>query len=94
MAAAAAGRGWAVWGAGAKGVALVNRLGRAGPLLVVDSNQGKQGGVIPGSSVPVVAPEDPRLRGLGAILIVNPNYAPEIRPVLQKNGFSGKVLVL
>ena len=89
-----AGDGWAIWGAGAKGVALVNRLKRNGPRVVVDSNRGKQGGVIPGSSVPVVAPDDPRLLALGVILIANPNYADEIKSVLKQNGFAGKILIL
>ena len=89
-----AGAGWAVWGAGAKGVALVNRLKRNRPRFVIDSNRGKQGGVIPGSSVPVVAPEDPRLLRLGVILIANPNYAAEIKSVLKRTGFAGKILIL
>ena len=90
---AVGGRGWAVWGAGAKGVALVNQL-RIRPRCVVDSNPAKQGGVLPGTRVPIVAPEDPRLARLGLIVIANPNYAAEIRAVIGQRGFTGRVLTL
>jgi SAM-dependent methyltransferase len=88
------GRGWAVWGAGAKGVALVNLLRGTRPSCVVDSNPAKQGGVLPGTKIPIVAPLDPRLDRLGLILIANPNYAAEIRAVLKQRGFTGRVLTL
>ncbi len=91
---AAAGRGWAVWGAGAKGVALVNHLRGPKPRCVVDSNPAKQGGVLPGSRIPIVAPDDARLLKLGLIVIANPNYAREIGDVLQQRGFTGRVLTL
>ena len=87
------GRGWAVWGAGAKGVALVNLL-RLKPACVVDSNPAKQGGMLPGTKVPIVAPEDARLARLGLIVIANPNYAAEIRAVLDQRGFTGRTLTL
>lgn len=91
---AAAGRGWAVWGAGAKGVALVNHLSGPKPRCVVDSNPAKQGGVLPGSRIPIVSPADARLLKLGLIVIANPNYAREIGDVLQQRGFTGRVLTL
>ena len=78
----------------AKGVALVNLLPGKAPVCVVDSNPAKQGGVLPGSKVPIVAPDDPRLDRLGLILIANPNYATEIRAVLGQRGFTGCVLTL
>ncbi len=87
-------RGWAVWGAGAKGVALVNHLRGVRPRCVVDSNPAKQGGVLPGSRIPIVAPDDARLPGLGLIVIANPNYAREIGAVLRQRGFAGRVLTL
>jgi SAM-dependent methyltransferase len=91
---AAAGRAWAVWGAGAKGVALVNHLHGFKPRCVVDSNPAKQGGVLPGSRIPIVAPDDSGLLELGLIVIANPNYAREIGVVLQRRGFTGRVLTL
>jgi len=87
-------RSWAVWGAGAKGVALVNLLPRMKPLAVIDSNPGKQGGVLPGTSVPVIAPGDPRVGQLGLVVIANPNYAGEIRADLMAAGFTGRVFCL
>lgn len=92
--AAAGGRGWAVWGAGAKGVALVNHLRGTKPRCVVDSNPAKQGGVLPGSRIRIVAPDDPGLLQLGLIVIANPNYAREIGSVLRSRGFTGCVLTL
>lgn len=91
---AAGSKGWAVWGAGAKGVALVNHLRGPKPRCVVDSNPAKQGGVLPGSRIPIVAPDDARLLRLGLIVIANPNYAREIGDVLQQRGFTGRVLTL
>lgn len=89
------GKQWAIWGAGAKGVAMVNQLGKQlQPTCVIDTNPLKQGGVIPGSSVPIIAPNDSRLPNLQLILIANPNYASEIREVLEQRRFLGKVAVL
>ena len=85
---------WAIWGAGAKGVALANLLGRMRPAFVVDANPAKQGGVIPGTSVPVVAPSDPALPKLGMVVIANPNYAREITDALSRAGFRGNILCL
>ena len=87
-------RGWAVWGAGAKGVALVNQLRGTRPRCVVDSNPAKQGGVLPGTRIPIVAPNDARLDRLGLIVIANPNYAAEIRSFLYQRSFAGRVLNL
>jgi SAM-dependent methyltransferase len=91
---AAGGRGWAVWGAGAKGVALVNHMHGPKPVCVVDSNPAKQDGVLPGSRIPIVAPDDPRLLQLGLIMIANPNYDQEIRAALRQCGFTGETLTL
>lgn len=81
-------KGWAIWGAGAKGVALVNQIDYPPPAFVIDSNPAKQGGTIPGSSVPVVSPEDGRILHLAAILIANPAYFEEIKGVLQPRGYN------
>lgn len=85
---------WGVWGAGAKGVALVNQLGGRMPTVVIDSNPAKQGGVLSGGRAPIVAPGDPRVRELSLVLIVNPNYAPEIRQSLARISFPGKTISL
>lgn len=85
---------WAVWGAGAKGVSLINRFATLAPALVIDSNPAKQGGIISGTSVPIIAPHDPRILQLRLIVIANPNYAPEIQAKLQGIGFNGTTLTL
>lgn len=85
---AGAQRGWAVWGGGAKGVALVTRLRRYPPRFVIDTNKAKQGCFIAGSRVPVVSPDDPRIRELALVLIANPNYTREITSTLRANGYA------
>jgi SAM-dependent methyltransferase len=92
--AAGADEGWAVWGAGAKGVALVNQITMRPPDFVVDSNPAKQGGVIPGTSIPVVSPEDARVPAVPVILVVNPNYLDEIKGHLAARGFRHTLLSL
>jgi ubiquinone/menaquinone biosynthesis C-methylase UbiE len=87
-------RGWAVWGAAAKGVALINRLKKIQPRFVIDSNPAKQGCVICGACVPVIAPSDPRIRSLALVLIVNPNYEAEMTSTLRKSGFANTIQVL
>jgi hypothetical protein len=89
-----AARGWAIWGAGAKGVALVNRLQRSPPRFVIDSNTAKQGCFVPGSRIPVIAPDDPRIGELELILIANPNYAAEIAFTLRQVGFTHTILTV
>ena len=91
---AARGRGWALWGAGAKGVAFLSQWRGEMAQCVVDSNPAKQGCVIPGSDVPIVGPNDPRALQLGLIVIANPNYAAEIRQTLKTLGFKGRVMIL
>jgi hypothetical protein len=75
-------------------VALVNQLQSVQPVCVIDSNAAKQGCVIPGSQVPVVAPHDRRVVGLELILIANPNYAGEISSVLKSLGYRGQLQIL
>jgi hypothetical protein len=90
---AGARKGWAIWGAGAKGVALANRLRQIRPSLVVDANPSKQGGVIPATRIPIVGPEDARIREVELILIANPNYAAEIDSALAALQYDGTVLI-
>ena len=92
--AAREGKSWALWGAGAKGVAFVNQFAGSSPQCIVDVNPAKQGGVLPGSAIPIVAPANLPIHELGLILIANPNYAPEIRAVLRQLGYVGATLTL
>jgi 2-polyprenyl-3-methyl-5-hydroxy-6-metoxy-1,4-benzoquinol methylase len=83
---AGAATGWAIWGAGAKGVALANQL-TLKPRFLIDANPGKQGGFVPGTGIPVISPNDSRVLDVPLILVPNPNYLSEIRASLQSRGF-------
>ncbi len=74
-----------VWGAGAKGVTLVNLLDPDASLIhaVVDMNPLKQGGFIPGSGHSIVAPEQLAQQHISHILLMNPNYRREIAGLLE-----------
>jgi SAM-dependent methyltransferase len=85
---------WAIWGAGAKGVCLVNRLPSAGLVRVFDTNPSKQGFFIPGTQIPIVAPTPDHLENLRLIVISNPAYENEIRNSLNSFNYRGEVLVL
>jgi hypothetical protein len=85
----------AVWGAGAKGVTFVNQLDPSGERLagVVDLNPAKQGGFLPGTGHPILAPEQLDELGVATAVLLNPNYEPEIREMLATAN-SGIDLVL
>jgi 2-polyprenyl-3-methyl-5-hydroxy-6-metoxy-1,4-benzoquinol methylase len=85
---------WAIWGAGAKGVCLANRLPNENLARVIDTNMAKQGFYIPGTRIPIVAPSSDHLRDLGLVVIANPTYEGEIKLELERVGYSGNVLVL
>jgi SAM-dependent methyltransferase len=86
-------RGWAIWGAGAKGVTLAHRL-TTPPRCLIDTNPAKQGGYIPGLAVPIVAPDIAVAQQVALVVIANPSYAEEIRPELHARGFRGGVVIL
>ena len=86
--------GWAIWGAGAKGVSIANRILDVPPSIVVDSNPSKQGTFISGTSIPVVGPSDPRLHEISVVLIANPSYAAEIHSTLAANGCKTATLLV
>jgi hypothetical protein len=91
---AGADNGWALWGAGAKGVSLANALLSRPPACVVDSNPDKQGHYLTGTSIPVISPDDARLASIGVILVANPNYVGEIREALSGRGLSPTLLTI
>ena len=87
-------RGWAIWGAGAKGVSLAMALTAAPPAFVIDSNPAKQGMFLPGTGIPVIAPTDPQVSTVAVILVANPNYLVEMRASLDQVGCSAQLLPL
>ena len=93
LAAADGARGWAIWGAGAKGVTLAHRV-TSPPRCLIDTNPAKQGGYIPGLATPIVAPDAAIVRDVAVVVIANPNYADEIRAELHFRGFTGGIVTL
>jgi len=86
--------GWAIWGAGAKGVSLAGALQNPPASFVVDSNPAKQGSFIPGTSIPVVPPTDARIGQIAVVLIANPNYATEVCESLAGCNFYPRIVSL
>lgn len=83
-----------VWGAGSKGVSLVNTLPHPGAIAaLVDINPLKQGRFVPVTAHPVVAPE--MLKGLepDRVIVLNPQYRDEISAQLRGLGIRAEVLV-
>jgi 2-polyprenyl-3-methyl-5-hydroxy-6-metoxy-1,4-benzoquinol methylase len=89
--------GWAIWGAGAKGVCLANYLNlteRMSPSFVIDINPAKQGSFLPGLGVPIVDPSRCVSRSVSAVVVVNPAYASEIRTRLAAVGTTAVKLLV
>lgn len=85
---------WVVWGAGAKGVCLANRLPSGRLRSLIDTNPAKQGFFVPGTSIPIVAPSADSLAGISLVVIANPSYEQEVRATLRKFSYRGRVLTL
>jgi hypothetical protein len=89
----AAGRLVAGYGAAAKGNTLLNYCG-AGPeeiAFVVDRNPAKQGALLPGSRIPVLAPDALMERRPASILILPWNLKTEIKAQLAAmRGWGGR----
>lgn len=85
---------WAIWGAGAKGVCLANRLKNSELRKVFDTNSAKQGFFIPGTHIPIIAPNAEDIQKLGLIVIANPTYETEIRETLESFNYPGAILTL
>lgn len=71
----------AVWGAGAKGVTFALQCDPDAEFLdcVIDINPAKQGHFLPASAYPIVSPEQARVRGITAAIVMNEVYFGEIR---------------
>jgi hypothetical protein len=79
----------AIWGAGAKGATYVHLLDPARELIdcVIDINPRKQGRFLPGTAHPIVEPSIIGERGVQSIIVMNANYASEIRADVERLGF-------
>jgi SAM-dependent methyltransferase len=80
----------AVWGAGAKGVTLLNLIDPhiEHVCCVVDVNPLKQGGYVPGTGHPIIAPHQLAEWYVETILVMNPNYREEITQTLHALGLN------
>jgi threonine dehydrogenase-like Zn-dependent dehydrogenase len=83
----------AVWGAGAKGVTFLNLLDADGSVIdvAIDINPKKQEKFIAGTGHAIVGPRAVMGRGIVSVIVMNPNYAGEIRQLLSGFGFAGQV---
>lgn len=82
-----------VWGAGSKGVTILNMLGVTNEIrYVVDINPRKQGKHIAGTGQEIIAPE--RLGEIrpDAVIVVNPIYSAEIRQTLDGLGLASRLV--
>jgi SAM-dependent methyltransferase len=85
----------AVWGAGGKGTTFLHLAdpSRARVDMAVDVHPLKQGKFIPGTGHPVVAPDDPRMRDVRHVIVMNPNYAEEVERRIRELGVPATVHV-
>jgi hypothetical protein len=74
----------AVWGAGAKGVSFVTMLDEDRRLVhcIIDLNPAKHGRFVPVSGHPILSFEDALRGGVATVIVMNPNYASEIRQLI------------
>ncbi len=75
----------AVWGAAAKGATFVNLLDpeRLGIDCLVDISPARQGRYVAGSGHPIVPPASLTDREVTDVIVMNPNYAAEIRSIVE-----------
>jgi hypothetical protein len=85
-----------IWGAGAKGVTVLNTL--AVPLdaveFVVDINPRKQGKYIPGTGQQIVSPDFLKTYAPDTIFVMNPNYLLEIQETIATLGLRTRLVPL
>ena len=87
----------ALWGGASKGVtfSLLFNTAEDAPIdCVIDLNVAKQGCFMPISGTMIVSPETAKSRGVGTVIIMNPNYEDEIRQQIQDMGWTAEVRVL
>lgn len=84
-----------LWGAGTKGVMLLNLLGDGAHRInaIVDLNPRKQGHFTAGTGHEIVAPEALVERRPSVVVVMNPLYEGEVRAQLRSMGVAAEVLV-
>lgn len=91
----AAGKRVAIWGGGSKCVSFLTSLG-LGPEItrVVDINPFKHGRFLPGTGIPVSAPEDLRAEPPDTVIAMNAVYLDEIGADLSRLGLSPELVAV
>jgi hypothetical protein len=82
----------ALWGAASKGVTFALLV--EGIDCAIDLNSTKQGCFMPVSAIPIVSPWEAMDRGVGSIIIMNPNYEAEIHRTVEEMGWKADVFSL
>jgi hypothetical protein len=85
------------WGAGAKAVSFLNMLGIGaddGIEHVVDINPRKAGRFLPGTAQEIITPEGLPDRRPDVVVVMNPEYAPEIRAMVESMGLGCELVTL
>lgn len=92
----AAGEQLVLWGSGSKAVAFVSAMGELvkGISAVVDINPRRQGLFLPGSGLPIIAPEALRELSPDRVLVMNPIYRQEIDEQLAALGVVAELTCL
>jgi 2-polyprenyl-3-methyl-5-hydroxy-6-metoxy-1,4-benzoquinol methylase len=84
----------AIWGAGAKGVTFLNLIDPQCRLIdcTVDLNSKKQHKFVAGTGHAIVPPAELLPRNVRTVVVMNPNYADEIRRSAAEMGCTAKIL--
>jgi C-methyltransferase C-terminal domain len=85
-----------IWGGGAKGASFCAMIDPDAVLLagVIDINATKQGGFIPGTGHPILAPSDPAVLAAKTVIVSNGNYWQEIAASLAARGHTPELWTL
>lgn len=85
-----------IWGAGAKGVTILNILNIPHTQIefVIDINPRKQGKYIPGMGQQIVSPHFLKSYQPDVIFVMNPNYLKEVGDTVNQLGISAKLVAL
>lgn len=88
--------GVVVWGGGAKGATFASLVDRDCRWVsaVVDVNPNKQGRFLPGAGHPLVSPQSLASLSIKSAILLNPNYADEVRGQLQELGLNIELIDL
>jgi hypothetical protein len=74
-----------IWGAGAKGVTFAGLIGSAVPVHgLIDIDPKKQGSYAAMTALPILSPTKAAADGIRHVVVMNPNYAPEIAALVAR----------